>query len=261
MEKTMIPKIIHYCWFGSKELPAEYQRYLHSWQEKCPDYQIIRWDESNYDIQQNRYMAQAAAKKKWGFVSDYLSFDVVYRYGGIYLDTDVELLRNFDDVLSCQAFMGFEENEKGYSVAPGLGFGAQKNNPTILKLRQMYDGIDFITPEGKLNTLTIPVYTTDFLLKHGLQPNNQMQTTAGVKIFPTDYFAPMDFLTGEIKTTSNSHSIHHYGATWQNATNLRHIQIIRQVNRKFGKKWGMRFNWVLRANWALARRMRALFKH
>lgn len=256
----MIPKIIHYCWFGSKKLPPEYQRYLQSWQKFCPDYRIIRWDQTNYDVTKNHYMYQAYQRGKWSFVSDYLGFDVVYHYGGIYLDTDVELVKNLDDLLSNQAFMGFEENEKGFSVAPGLGFGAQKNDPVIRQLRQMYNGLDFIDQKGRINTLTIPVYTTDFLNQWGLKQNNQLQEVAGVKIYPTDFFAPMDFLTGEIKLTANTYSIHHYSATWQTAENLAHIKQIRLINRRFGKKLGMKINWFFRAFWAVKRRLSTYFR-
>ncbi|KRM89668.1 glycosyltransferase family 32 protein [Liquorilactobacillus vini] len=257
----MIPKIIHYCWFGSQELPAKYQHYLASWQKKCPDYQIIRWDETNYDVRKNHYMQQAAQLGKWSFVSDYLGFDVVYQYGGIYLDTDVELLKNLDNLLNNQAFMGFEENETGFSIAPGLGFGAQKHDPIFKELCQIYDKLEFVDQNGHLNTLAVPAYTTKFLCQKGLKANNQLQTIAGIKLYPSDYFAPMDFLTGEIHLTKNTYSIHHYSATWQSPENLRHIKIIRQVNRKFGKKLGMKINWFLRASWAIKRRFKAISKH
>ena len=106
--KQQIPKVLHYFWFGRTEFPELEQKCLDTWSEKCPDYEIIRWDESNYDISKNKYMKQAYEAKKWGFVPDYARLDVVYRYGGIYLDTDVEVVKCFDSLLNLSAFVGFE---------------------------------------------------------------------------------------------------------------------------------------------------------
>ena len=121
----MIPKIIHYCWFGGTEIPEADQKCMASWRKYCPDYTIMRWDESNYDYTKNQYMREAYEAKKWGFVPDFARLDIVYTYGGIYLDTDVEIIRNIDDLLVNSAYMGFESG--GAAVNPGLGFGAEKD--------------------------------------------------------------------------------------------------------------------------------------
>ena len=103
----MIPKIIHYCWFGGAELPEKDRKCIESWKKFCPDYQIIEWNENNYDVTKNTYMYQAYQAKKWGFVPDYARLDIIYQHGGIYLDTDVELVKNLDSLLENDAFMGF----------------------------------------------------------------------------------------------------------------------------------------------------------
>lgn len=254
----MIEKKIHYCWFGDKPLPKEYQDYIAGWKRLCPDYEVIEWNEKNYDVTKVPYMAQAAKAGKWSFVSDYLGFDVVYEYGGIYLDTDVELVRSLDPVLDNEAFFAIEENEAGLEVAPGLGFGARAKHPLLKKLRDMYLDVDFIASDGSLNMLAVPVYTTKELEKLGYERKNELQKLDDVVIYPTKYFAPMDFLTGEIVITEKTLSIHHYSALWQSQTNLKHIQTIRKINRTFGKKLGMKINLGFRAYWALERRAKKL---
>lgn len=165
----MIPKVIHYCWFGGNPLPKELQDYIDTWKEKCPDYEIKCWNESNYDYTKNEYMKQAFEKGKWGFVSDYVGYDVVYKYGGIYLDTDVEVIKNFDDLLENKIFMGIESNENGYFINPGLAFGAEKNNNDIGNLLHEYDKIKFINEDGSLNLISIPIYATNYFLKKGFK--------------------------------------------------------------------------------------------
>lgn len=125
----MIPKIIHYCWVGNCQKPKSVLYCIESWRKFCPDYRIIEWNESNYDFSKNKYMWQAYEAKKWGFVPDYARLDIVYQYGGIYLDTDVELVKNIDELLSHKAFMGFEDTGDGeFFVNCGHGFGAEPGN-------------------------------------------------------------------------------------------------------------------------------------
>ena len=128
----MIPKIIHYCWFGNKKIPFRLKKYIKTWKKFCPDYEIKLWTQNNYDITKNGFMSQAASAKKWAFVSDYARLDIVEQYGGIYLDTDVELVKSLDDLLKYKAFAGFECSEY---VSFGLGFGAEAHNPIIKEIR------------------------------------------------------------------------------------------------------------------------------
>ena len=208
---SKIPKIIHYCWFGGNPIPEKDQACIESWKKFCPDYTIMEWNESNYDISKNRYMKEAYDAKKWGFVPDYARLDIVYTNGGIYLDTDVEIIRNLDSLLADDAFMGFED---GKFVALGLGFGATKGNEHIKKMRNVYGGVSFINPDGSFNTLPSPHYTTDYLSDKGLKQNNTFQKIEGIAIYPKEYFCPRDYYTGAMSLTENSYTIHHYNASW-----------------------------------------------
>ena len=160
----MIPKIIHYCWVGNAPKPKSVLYCIESWKKFCPDYEIREWNESNYDFTKNKYMKQAYEAKKWGFVPDYARLDIIYEYGGIYLDTDVEIIRSFDELLDQEAFMGFEETgEKTYYVNCGQGFGAVPHHEIIKKARDLYEHISFYKEDGTLNMLASPHYTTKIL--------------------------------------------------------------------------------------------------
>lgn len=208
----MIPKIIHYCWFGGKPIPEKDRHCIESWKKLCPDYTIMQWDESNYDITKNPYMQQAYNAKKWGFVPDFARLDIVYQHGGIYLDTDVELIKNLDDLLDNKAFMGFED---GKNVNPGSGIAAEKHHPALKQLMGIYNNLMFLKEDGSYDMTPSPVMNTEFLLKHGLKQNNQKQVVAGITIYPTEYFCPKDFFTGKLHVTDSTYSIHWFNASWQ----------------------------------------------
>lgn len=205
-----IPKVIHYCWFGRNPLPERYVRWMESWKKFCPDYEIVEWNEDNYDIHANPYMEEAYEAGKWGFVSDYAHLDIIYRYGGIYLDTDVELVRSFDDLLEESAFAGFQDN----CVAFGLGFGAVAHHEGIRLLRDAYDGVHFRCPDGALNLLPSPSYQTDCLAEHGLIANGERQNVLGIEIYPCSWFSPMMHYNHRLVTNENTHSIHHFDGSW-----------------------------------------------
>ena len=145
---------IHYCWFGGGELPDEYKKYIESWRKCCPDYEIIRWDESNYDVTKNRYMRQAYENKKWAFVSDYARVDIIYHQGGIYLDTDVELVKNFDEFLKWDLFCGFESFDY---VAWGVGFGAVKEHEILKDVLNEYEKRSFLKEDGSFDRISMTV--------------------------------------------------------------------------------------------------------
>lgn len=215
MSELKIPKIIHYCWFGGNPLPDLAQKCIASWKNFCPDYEIKEWNENNYDVRKIPYISQAYDAKKYAFVSDYARLDIIYKYGGIYLDTDVELLKSLDILLELQGFAGFDH---GKHCAFGLGFGAIPKLPIIKELRDDYDNITFLRKEnGEFNETPCPVFQTEILLKKGLKLNNSMQKIAGLTIFPAEYFDPKDFYSGKIHLTENTCSIHHYDASWVNA--------------------------------------------
>ena len=218
-----IPKKIHYCWFGNGEMPEQFKKNIESWQKYCPDYEIIRWDESNYDYKKNLYMKQAYEAKKWGFVPDYARLDIINTYGGIYLDTDVELLKPLDDLLSYQLFCGFES---ATYVAFGLGFGAKSNHPILQEMMQVYDEIKFLGDDGNLNLLASPTYQTNVLKKHGLVQNGESQMHDNYMVFSSEFFAPINAY-GVGVPTHNSYSIHQYAATWYDEEQKKELNVIR----------------------------------
>lgn len=225
----MIPKIIHYCWFGRSELPPLAKKCIASWRNFLPDYEIKEWNEDNYDITKNAYMQAAYKEKKFGFVPDYIRSDLIYKYGGFYFDTDVEVIRPLDSLLQYKGVMGFESKE---FVAGGLIVAGEKSLEIFKEMRDIYDSISFYNKDGSLNLLPSPAYNTEVLVKHGLKKNGEMQEVAGITIFPTDYFCPKPSQFGKINITENTLTIHHYAASWigpkQRFANL--------MIRIFGKK-------------------------
>lgn len=207
----MIPKKIHYCWFSGKKIPKEYMDYLESWKKFCPDYEIIQWDESNYDITKNQYMYSAYQERRWGFVPDYARLDILYNEGGFYLDTDVELLKSLDQLCQEKSFLGFEEN---HAINPGCGCGAEKGNPIIRELRDMYDSLSFYTEDGNLNLTPSPGYISAKLEELGVLRNNRLQRLENITIYPKEYFGAKEYTSGREYRTANTYSIHHYSSSW-----------------------------------------------
>lgn len=205
-----IPKVIHYCWFGTGRIPEVFQRNIETWRRYCQDYEIIRWDESNYDVSRNLYMRQAYEAKKWGFVSDYARLEIIYDHGGIYFDTDVEVLRPLDSLLNYELFCGFESSEY---IAFGLGFGATKHNKIIKDILGKYDSMQFIDENGDLNLTVSPIYQTDVLEKYGLIRNGRTQVKKDFIALAPEYLSPITSL-GLGRPTARSFSIHQYAATW-----------------------------------------------
>lgn len=205
----MIPKIIHYCWFGNKKIPLKFKKYIKSWKRHCPDYEIKLWNETNYDINKNNFLSDAAKAGKWAFVSDYARLDIIEQFGGIYLDTDVELIKNLDNLLNYQGFAGFECSDY---VNFGLGFGAEAHNPLVKEMKDFYTNSHF--SEDFIKNYTCPIVQTKILMKHGLINNRYEQEIEGFHIFPTDYFCPMNYNQILDNLTKNSYSIHHFAATW-----------------------------------------------
>ncbi len=210
IQEAIIPKIIHYCWFGKNPIPDKYKSWMESWKKFCPDYEIIEWNENNYDIQKNQYMYEAYQNKKWGFVPDYARLDIIYKYGGIYLDTDVELVKNLDDMLYQKGFAGFESND---FVNLGLGFGAVKHLPIIKQMRDQYNDMHFITSnDGKL--VASPHYQTGLLQEKGLQLNGEYQIVEDLVIYPEKMFSGKSIKTQRIRLNDYTKSIHHYDGSW-----------------------------------------------
>ena len=206
----MIPKIIHYCWFGKNPLPPLALECMESWKRYCPDYEIKEWNESNFDVDHNDYVREAFEAKKWAFVSDVARLSALVNHGGIYMDTDCELLRSIDDLLSLDALSGFETPDKIQTAFMGC-----KKDYTLFKdLLLDYDNRKFILPDGEYDVTTNVFTITNALLKRGLVLNNELQTVEGITIYPSDYFCPKDVHTEQVKITSNTYAIHHFDSSW-----------------------------------------------
>ena len=214
----MIPKVIHYCWFGHNPLPILAIKCIESWKKYLPDYEIKEWNEENFDVNIIPYTQEAYQAKKYAFVSDYARFWILYKYGGIYFDTDVEVIKPLDDIIAYGSFMGCEKDGATGggtpAVAPGLGLGVNPGLGLYKEILDFYTNLHFFFPDGTYNQETVVSYTTKILLKHGLYAVNEPQKCAGVIIYPKEYFCPLDYLTGECFITQNTYTIHHYSASW-----------------------------------------------
>lgn len=219
----MIPKIIHYCWFGRESLPELAQKCIASWKKYLPDYEIKEWNEDNFDVNIIPYTAEAYKAKKYAFVSDYARFWILYQYGGIYFDTDVEVIRPMDDIIERGNFMGFETDPKPQlkedaseaSVNPGLGMGVVPGLGIIKKMLDYYEERHFEFVPGGIGQLTIVHIATEVLLKSGLKLQQGIQQVDNIWIYPAEYFCPINLKTDRIHVKPNTRTIHHYAGTWQ----------------------------------------------
>lgn len=210
-ENPMIPKVIHYCWFSGNEMPDAFKKCIESWEKHCPDYEIKRWDESNYDTDKNPYMKEAYAQKKWGFVPDYARLDILYNHGGIYIDTDAELVRSLDELLYQPAFCGVE---KWGNVNMGGCSGAVPGHPMIKKMLEAREHISFLREDGSLNLETCGVYETQPFIREGMHVDNRVHVINDMTVYSSDYFQPYDYMSGELFMTENTFSIHHFNGGW-----------------------------------------------
>lgn len=221
----MVNKIIHYCWFGKNPLPIEAIECIESWKAKCPDYEIVEWNESNFDIHFCKYCQLAYDEKKFAFVSDVARYWIMYNYGGVYLDVDVELIRNIDELLE-HNLMGFEDGEM---VNPGLIMAMEPKNLFCKKILDYYISLNDFT----INHTVVNI-TTDFLKEQGLIQNDSFQIVDDIAIYPTDFFNPKGKNYGKVKITKNTYSIHHYNASWK----TKKEKILQNYRSLFGRKLG-----------------------
>lgn len=215
-----IPKIIHYCWFGGGPISPESRKCIESWKKYCPDYKIIEWNEQNFEISQNRYAQQAYEAKKYAFVSDYVRLAVLYRYGGIYLDTDVELVRPLDELLEHKGFISMEHSApspygRTLLVNTGSGVGAEPGCEMIGKMLAAYRNAAFIQETGEPDLRTCTQRDTPLFTKAGLQQKDEQQELDGFLVLPTDCFSPFDYVTERMHRTPRTFGIHYYQGSWQ----------------------------------------------
>ena len=210
-DKAVIPKKLNYMWLGGKPIPDNLKKCMESWERYCPDYEIVRWDESNYDIDKHPYMKQAYEHKMYGFIPDYARVDILFNYGGIYLDTDVELKRPLDELLYQEAFCGVE---KWQTLNLGGLSGCIKGQQTMKLLLDEREKISFINVDGSLNKKTCGFYDTEVIIKNGYKLNGKVQNILGMNVYTSDYFHPYDYMSGKVELTSDTFSIHHFNGGW-----------------------------------------------
>lgn len=207
-----IPKTIHYCWLGRNPKPKSVLKCIESWKKFCPDYEIIEWNEDNLDISSNLYSRQAYDARAWAFATDYFRLWIVYTYGGIYLDTDVQVIKPLDPLLKNKAFMGFEEED---TINTGLGFGAEAGSAFLAENMKVYESLEYINADGTYNRLPAPLYSTAVAKDYGLtKDTGNIQKVLDLTCYPREYFAPKDYFTGRMHITGNTYTIHHYSSTW-----------------------------------------------
>lgn len=242
MEKMTIPKIIHYCWFGHNQLPELAQKCIASWRKFFPDYEIMEWNEDNFNVNIIPYTAEAYKAKKYAFVSDYARFWILYKYGGLYFDTDVEVIRSMDDIIARGPFMGCENEydplqaKKGamtLRVAPGLGLGVNPGLGLYKEILEIYKKEHFINANGKQNKNTIVQYITRQLQNHQLKQTNEIQQCVDIWIYPKEYFCPIDYITNKMEITKNTRSIHHYAASWTGKKQRIYLFVARYISLTF----------------------------
>lgn len=231
----MIPRKIHYCWFGGKELPEDVKSYIETWKKYCPDYEIIEWNENNFDVTQNQYCKEAYEAKKWAFVSDYARLKVLYDFGGIYMDTDVEVVRPLDDLLQYNWFSGFESEDRIPTGTMGAGW-----NSTVIKIfLDNYNERHFIKDDGSFDlTTNVEVMTKLLKEKYKVQLNNTRQIFDNNSLLlPFDYLCAKSFFTGEISKTENTYTIHHFKGTWRTKNDIKKDKVRKILVKCFGESF------------------------
>ena len=229
--KTPIPKVIHYCWFGKGEKSDLHKKCIASWKEKCPNYEIIEWNESNFDININNYVKQAYVAKKYAFVSDFLRLYVLYNYGGIYLDLDVEILKPLDELLFDEGFTGFETT---HCIPTGM-MASKKGNMWIKEQLDFYEKASFLDKEGKANlTTNVEIITNISKEKHGFVPNGEFQELKyGMCVYPKYFFCPKSVRTGNLYVTDKTYTIHHFNLSWMDETTKERNKKLSEFLRDF----------------------------
>lgn len=239
----VIPKIIHYCWFGGNPLPDEAIKCIRSWKKYFPDYEIKEWNEHNYKLDSCDYVREAYQAKKWAFVSDYARFDILYKYGGLYFDTDVEVIKPMDDIVEKGSFMGvesgwYESGSQQVLVAPGLGIAAPAGLALYKEIIDNYKNRHFYKKNGEKDTTTVVHTTTKILEKHGIQVKGNLALCEDITIYPKEFFCPKDYNTGEVCITPNTRTIHHYSATWLSPAKKSALALQCKLIQKYGMKKG-----------------------
>ena len=230
--KTAIPKIIHYCWFGMNPLPELAKKCIASWKKFLPDYEIKEWNEENYDVRKIPYTAQAYDAKKYAFVSDFARFDILYQYGGIYFDTDVEVIKPLDEILKRGSFAGVE---CAGALNAGLGIASPAASPIYKEILDSYRESSFIKPDGSLDLTTVVTRVSNIFKLHGLKDLDDIQKVAGVTVYPAEYFCPKNFETGGLNITGKTFSIHWFDGSWASVAQRKYDEARKAIYSVFPK--------------------------
>lgn len=220
----MIPKVIHYCWFGRKKKSIKVKKCISSWKKYCPDYKIVEWNEKNFDVFSNRYTQMCYEEKKYAFLTDYARLFILEKEGGIYLDTDVELCKNLDPLLEAPAYIGFETDQY---VNSGMGIGSEPHG-TMVKL--MIDEYQTLL-DGRHGVIGCPILNTQALLRCGLKQNGRLQKMSMVTVYPKEWFNPYDDATGVLNRTENTVSIHWYSKSWMSKDKILRSYLTKPLHR------------------------------
>ena len=243
--QNKIPKVINYCWFGGSPLPDDVKKCINSWKKYCPDYEIRQWNETNFDLNICSYVREASKMKKWAFVSDYARFWILYKYGGLYMDTDVEVIKNLDQLLVHKSFSGFE-NEK--EIPTGI-MASEPKLDIFRYLLNYYKDRKFIKEDGTIDNTTNVIIITSMMLEKGLKPNNTLQTVEDFTIYPKEYFCPVEYSTKKKKATKNTYTIHWFAGSWVSRKEKNKILIYRIFKKVLGEKNVSKISqWIKRSN-------------
>ncbi len=232
----MIPKVIHYCWFGRNPLPKMAVKCIASWMKFLPDYEIKEWNEDNFDVNIIPYTKDAYADGKYAFVSDYARFWILYHYGGVYFDTDVEVIKPMDDIIARGPFMGMEIPGDDCKIAPGLGLAVEARNPIYEAILEGFAKLDYYLPGGLRNPYTMIPMVTDIMKSKGLNGIDSIQDVEGIFIYAPDYFNPLDDATGRLRKTENTRTIHWFMKSWMPRQEPAIIWLKRVLRRFLGNE-------------------------
>lgn len=241
-----IPKVIHYCWFGNSNLPDSTKKYIETWKKYAPDYKIILWNETNFDINQSEYCRSAYDNNLYAFVTDYARLAIIHKYGGIYLDTDVELLKPIDSLLDKEAFFGLEDPD---AINTGLIFGAVPQQKNVGELLGIYDSLGKNIDNGNFIKKSCVKITTEYFMKLGFKRKNKYQIVDNCSIYPTDYFCPQR--PGELKPiiTQNTITYHHYLGSWVSDNSSKRVRENIRIERHMKQLIGIDFYEYLRTKY------------
>lgn len=243
----MIPKVIHYCWFGGNPLPEVAVKCINSWKKYFPDYEIKEWNETNFNLNCCEYVKEAFSAKKWAFVSDYARFWILYNYGGLYFDTDVEVIKDMKNIIINGPFMGCELSDMtntdfNVGINPGLGIGAYPKMDIYKEILESYDNAHFINSDGSYNFETTVDRTTSIFKLYGFNDCNCVSNIKEINIYPPEYFCPLNYATGDLYLTKNSYSIHWYDASWLDKRMKTRRLRVEKIHRLFKGKIGNRLS-------------------